>query len=131
MLSDTEIIMRKGCCITNTSLRRQDPSCGEEEMEFLAWLYKDWIMSLTDRYFAYINGNRPVSGLYKTGDAEEVSYMADYSFDERNEIAEVHYVPVRIRRAERPAGRRKGGQYPDMRGQARSLCLKNGGAAPV
>ena len=94
--------------ITNTSLRKQDPACGGEKMEFLAWLYKEWIAAFVDQCSACINGNGSY-GPEIQNDAEEVSYMADYCFDEHNRITEVHYDPVFIRHGEWIAERSKGG----------------------
>lgn len=66
-------------------------------MEFLAWLYKDRIAAFADQYIAYINGKIGLTGPETENSAEEVSYMADYAFDEHNRITEVHYDPVLIR----------------------------------
>ena len=107
--------MRK-CYITTTSLRDSDPACGEEKMEFLAWLYKDWITLFSDRCSACINGNR-ASSPGMEDNAGEVSYMADYRFDEYNRIIEVHYDPVFLRDGEWTAKRSKGG-FPDTQGQS-------------
>ena len=107
-LSGTERRDAEGCYITHTSLRQQDPACGGKKMEFLAWLYRDLIAVYTDQCRAYINGKGSF-GSDKESNADEVSYMADYGFDEYNRITEVHYEPVLIRHGEWTAERSKGG----------------------
>lgn len=101
--------MRKGYYVTNTSLRRQDPSRAEEEMELNAWLYKDLVRKYEGSQRAYVNGKKPERTDYKESAEEEVAYMADYSFDENNEIAGVQYDPVPVRNRERTIRRSKGG----------------------
>lgn len=112
--------MRKRYYVTNTTpLKRQDPACGEEEMELLAWLYKDWAAKWMDTQRAYVNGKRPYGTDYTRNAEERVSYMADYSFDENNEISGVRYDPVPVRNGDRAVRRSKGGTRIRRDGPAR------------